>query len=66
MTDWMKLLGFDKQKHLQVGYMLPIHHAGLIRKLSWLEKGMKSWLPFSSALNDANSSSLGCKKTIAG
>ncbi|MFT5549256.1 MAG: SAM-dependent methyltransferase [Gammaproteobacteria bacterium] len=51
MTDWMKLLGFDKQKHLQVGYMLPIHHVGLISKLSWLEKGMKSWLPFSSALN---------------
>lgn len=51
ITDWMKLLGFDKQQRLQVGYMLPIHHAGLIRKLSWLEKGMKSWLPFSSALN---------------
>jgi SAM-dependent methyltransferase len=51
MTDWMKLLGFDKQNHLQVGYMLPIHQAGLIRKLSCLEKGMKSWLPFSSALN---------------
>lgn len=51
MTDWMKLLGFDKQKHMQVGYMPPIHHAGLIRKLLWLEKGMKSWLPFSSALN---------------
>jgi SAM-dependent methyltransferase len=51
ITDWMKLLGFDEQKRLQVGYMLPIHHVGLIRKLSWLEKGMKNWLPFSSALN---------------
>ena len=51
MTDWMKLLGFDKQKHFQVGYMPPIHHAGLIQKLPWLEKGMKKWLPFSSALN---------------
>lgn len=51
LTDWMNLLGFDRQKHFQVGYMPPIHHAGLIRKLSWLEKGMKKWLPFSSALN---------------
>ncbi|MFT5658649.1 MAG: SAM-dependent methyltransferase [Gammaproteobacteria bacterium] len=51
LTDWMKLLGFDKQKHFQIGYMPPIHHVGLIRKLSWLEKGTKSWLPFSSALN---------------
>lgn len=51
LTDWMTLLGFDQQKHLQVGYMPPIHHTGLIRQLLWLEKGLKNWLPFSSALN---------------
>ena len=51
LNDWMKLLGFDKQKHFQVGYMLPVDHVGLIRKLTWLEKRINNWLPFSSALN---------------
>ena len=51
LTDWMKLLGFDPLKHYQVGYLAPIHRASITNRLPWLEKGLKNWFPFSSALN---------------
>ena len=51
MTDWMQLLGFDQQKHFRVGYMPPINRRSVIRRQSWLEKGLKNWLRFSAALN---------------
>ena len=51
LTDWMQLLGFDKQKHYRVGYMPPIHHGSVSRWLTWLEKGLKKWVRFSGALN---------------
>ncbi len=51
LTDWMQLLGFDRQKHLKVGYLPPIQQPRVLRRLSWLEKGMRNWIKFSSALN---------------
>lgn len=51
LTDWMQLLGFDQQRHYRVGYMPPIHRGPAIRRLSWLEKGLKNWFSFSGALN---------------
>lgn len=51
LTDWMQLLGFDLQKHLKVGYLPPIQQPRVLRHLSWLEKGMRNWIKFSSALN---------------
>jgi SAM-dependent methyltransferase len=51
LTDWMQLLGFDQQKHYRVGYMPPIQHGSVTRRLSWLEKGLKNWFRFSGALN---------------
>lgn len=51
LKDWMKLLGFDQQKHYRVGYVLPIQHLGVNRHLSWVEKGLKRWVKFSAALN---------------
>ena len=47
----MKLLGFDQQRLYRVGYILPIQHLALTRHLSWLEKGLKSWIKISTALN---------------
>ena len=51
LTDWMQLLGFDLQKQIKVGYLPPIQQPGVLKHLSWLEKGMRNWLKFSSALN---------------
>jgi len=51
LSDWMQLLGFDLQKHLKVGYLPPIQQPRVLRHLSWLEKGMRNWIKFSSALN---------------
>lgn len=51
LTDWMKLLGFERQKHLKVGYLPPLQKPRVLKHLSWLEKGMRNWLKFSSALN---------------
>ncbi len=51
LTDWMQLLGFDREKQLKVGYLPPLQRPGLLKHLSWLEKGMRKWLTFSSALN---------------
>jgi len=47
----MQLLGFDRKKHIKVGYLPPIQQPRIIRHLSWLEKGMRNWFKFSSALN---------------
>ena len=51
LTDWMQLLGFDRKKHIKVGYLPPIQKPGILKHLSWLEKGMRNWIAFSSALN---------------
>lgn len=51
LKDWMQLLGFDQQKHLKVGYMLPIQTSAVTRRLYWLEKALKNWCKFSAALN---------------
>ncbi len=51
IDDWMRLLGFDQYRHLRVGFQPPIQKPGLLRHLSWLEKGMRKWLPVFGALN---------------
>jgi len=51
LKDWMQLLGLDQQKHLKVGYMAPIQHAAVKRRLLWFGKAMKNWFKFSAALN---------------
>ncbi len=51
LTDWMQLLGFDRKTHLKVGYLPPIQQPWVLRHLSWLERGMRNWIRFSSALN---------------
>jgi len=51
IDDWMRLLGFDQHRHIRVGYQPPIQKPALIRHLSWLEKGMRKWLPVFGALN---------------
>jgi hypothetical protein len=47
----MRLLGFDQHRHIRVGYQPPIQKPRLVRHLSWLEKGMRKWLPVFGALN---------------
>ena len=51
IDDWMRLLGFDQEQHLRVGYMPPIQKSSITRRLTWLEKGSKRWLRFAGALN---------------
>ncbi len=51
IDDWMRLLGFDQNRLYRVGYLPPIQNPSLIRHLSWLEKGMRNWLPLFGALN---------------
>ncbi len=51
IDDWMRLLGFDKDLLQRVGYLPPIQNSSLIPRLSWLEKGMRKWLPVFGALN---------------
>lgn len=51
VDDWMRLLGFDQERHFRVGYLPPIQKPSVTRHLTWLEKGCKNWLPFSGALN---------------
>ena len=51
IDDWMQLLGFDQHQHYRVGYQPPIQKPGLLRHLSWLEKGMRRWLPLFGTLN---------------
>ena len=51
IDDWMRLLGFDRHSHHRVGYLPPIQKLSIARRLIWLEKGMKRWLPGASVLN---------------
>lgn len=51
IDDWMRLLVFDQERHFRVGYMPPIQKPSVTRHLTWLEKGMRSWLPMLGALN---------------
>lgn len=51
LHDWMNLLGFDQHRHYRQGYLPPIQKISLTRRLGWLEKGMKNWLPMFSAIN---------------
>jgi SAM-dependent methyltransferase len=51
IDDWMRLLGFDQHAHYRVGYQLPIQKPRLVRYLSWLEKGMRNWMPLFGTLN---------------
>ena len=51
IDDWMRLLGFDQHQHFRVGFLPPIQKASFTRRLTWLEKGTKNWLPMLGALN---------------
>ena len=51
IDDWMRLLGFDQNRLYRVGYLPPIQKPAIVRHLSWLEKGMRNWLPLFGALN---------------
>ena len=51
MTDWMKLLGFERLNHIRVGYFSSFQSLAEISWFSWIEKGLKKWVGFSSALN---------------
>jgi SAM-dependent methyltransferase len=51
IDDWMRLLGFDQSRLYRVGYLPPIQKPAIVRHLSWLEKGMRNWLPLFGALN---------------
>ena len=51
IDDWMRLLGFDQHRHYRVGYLPPIQKTSVTSRLTWLQKGMKRWLPALSTLN---------------
>ncbi|MDH3219295.1 MAG: class I SAM-dependent methyltransferase [Gammaproteobacteria bacterium] len=51
IDDWMRLLGFDQDRHYRVGYLPPIQKASVTRHMSWFEKGSKKWLPMLGVLN---------------
>ena len=51
IDDWMRLLGFDQERVFRVGYLPPIQKTSVTRHLSWLEKGMRNWLPALGAIN---------------
>jgi SAM-dependent methyltransferase len=51
IDDWMRLLGFDSYQNFRVGYLPPIQKPSITRHLSWLEKGLRNWLPALGALN---------------
>ena len=51
VEDWMRLLGFEQYRQLRAGYIPPIQKPSITRRLSWLEKGTRKWLPFLGALN---------------
>ncbi|UCH40548.1 MAG: class I SAM-dependent methyltransferase [Gammaproteobacteria bacterium] len=51
IDDWMRLLGFDQERIFRVGYLPPIQKTSVTRHLSWLEKGMRNWLPALGAIN---------------
>ena len=51
IDDWMRLLGFDQDRQLRVGYLPPIQKASVTRHLGWLEKGMRRLSPALGAIN---------------
>jgi len=51
VDDWMRLLGFEKNRINRVGYLPPILKPSLTRYLGWLEKGTRNWFPRFGALN---------------
>lgn len=51
LDDWMRLLGFEQNRLYRVGYQPPIQKPRLMRHLSWLEKGMRNWMPLFGTLN---------------
>ncbi len=51
IDDWMRLLGFDQHCSYRVGYLPPIQNFSIARRLTWLEKGTRKWLPALGALN---------------
>ena len=51
IDDWMRLLGFDQDRHIRVGYLPPIQRPSLIRHMGWLEKSMRTVSPLLGAIN---------------
>ena len=51
IDDWMRLLGFDQDRQIRVGYLPPIQRPSVIRHLGWLEKSMRKVLPALGAVN---------------
>ena len=51
IDDWMRLLGFDQERHIRVGYLPPIQRPSVIRHLGWLEKSMRTVSPLLGAIN---------------
>jgi len=51
IDDWMRLLGFDKNRLYRVGYLPPLQTPSVTRYLGWLEKGMRNWFGRFGAVN---------------
>ena len=51
IDDWMRLLGFDQDRHMRVGYQPPIQKMSITRRLGWVEKCLRRCLPALGALN---------------
>ena len=51
IDDWMRLLGFDQDRHYRAGYLPPIQKTSITRHMTWFEKGSRKWLPVLGALN---------------
>lgn len=51
IDDWMRLLGFDQNRHIRLGYLPPIQKPSITRHLGWLEKGMRTVSPALGAIN---------------
>ena len=51
IDDWMRLLGFDQDRHIRLGYMPPIQRPSITRHLGWLEKSMRTVSPVLGAIN---------------
>jgi SAM-dependent methyltransferase len=51
IDDWMRLLGFDQNRHIRLGYLPPIQKPSITRHLGWLEKTMRTVSPALGAIN---------------
>lgn len=51
IDDWMRLLGFDQDRHIRLGYLPPIQKPTITRHLGWLEKSMRTVSPMLGAIN---------------